>query len=84
MKWFILVVMMGTYSDGSKDTYLFYKPELPSLKVCQEYVYQESDDIKRRMMIEFDGKSIDKVFCISEKKLKQFFNTSQKESGTRT
>jgi hypothetical protein len=32
------------------------------------------------MMIEFDGKSIERVFCIEEKKLKKFLDVS-KQSG---
>jgi hypothetical protein len=32
------------------------------------------------MMIEFDGKSIERVFCIKEEKLKKFLDVS-KQSG---
>lgn len=82
MKWFIYVIMIGMYSDGTKDTYLFTEPTLPTLQACQEYVYRYSDSIRKDMMIEFNGKQIERVFCIEEKKLREFFETMQgKEEG---
>ena len=73
MKWYILIIMMGMYSDGTQDTYVYTTPTLPSLEACQQYVYQQSDVLRQDMMIEFDGKSIERVFCIEEKKLEQFY-----------
>ena len=73
MKWFIYVIMVGMYADGTQDTYLYTEPTLPSLEACQEYVYVNSDQLRMDMMIEFDGKQIDRVFCIEEEKLKKFF-----------
>jgi len=71
MKWFILVLMMGTFSDGSKDTFLFFKPEFDTVEQCQEYVYRQASEIKRQMMIEYQGKPIDMVYCVREDKLKK-------------
>jgi hypothetical protein len=61
---------MGTYSDGSKDTFLFFEPEFNTVEQCQEYVYRQSPEIKRQMMIEYQGKSIEMVYCVREDKLK--------------
>jgi hypothetical protein len=61
---------MGTYSDGSKDTFLFFEPEFNTVEQCQEYVYRQSPAIKRQMMIEYQGKSIEMVYCVREDKLK--------------
>ena len=71
MKWFILVLMMGTFSDGSKDTFLYFEPEFDTVEQCQEYVYQQAPEIKRHMMIEYQGKPIDTVYCVREDKLKK-------------
>ena len=71
MKWFILVLMMGTFSDGSKDTFLYFEPEFDTVEQCQEYVYRQAPEIKRHMMIEYQGKPIDTVFCVREDKLKK-------------
>lgn len=75
MKWFILVVMMGTFSDGSKDTFLYFKPEFDTVEQCQEYVYQTAPEIKKQMMIEFMGKPIETVFCIREDKIEKVLQT---------
>jgi len=71
MKWFILVLMMGTFSDGSKDTFLYFEPEFDTVEQCQEYVYRQAPEIKRHMMIEYQGKPIDMVYCVREDKLKK-------------
>ena len=71
MKWFILVLMMGTFSDGSKDTFLYFEPEFDTVEQCQEYVYRQAPEIKRHMMIEYQGKPIDTVFCVREDKLEK-------------
>ena len=75
MKWFILVVMMGTFSDGSKDTFLYFKPEFETVEHCKEYVYQTASEIKKQMMIEFMGKPIETVFCIREDKIEKVLQT---------
>ena len=74
MKWYIYIIMMGMYPDGTQDTYLYTEPTLPSLEACQQYVYQQSDILRKDMMIQFDGKSIERVFCIEEEKLQQYFD----------
>ena len=71
MKWFILVVMMGTFSDGSRDTFLFFEPEFEDVEQCREYVYQSASEIKKKMMIEFMGKPIERVLCIREDKIEK-------------
>ena len=71
MKWFILVVMMGTFSDGSRDTFLFFEPEFEDVEQCREYLYQSASEIKKQMMIEFMGKPIERVLCIREDKIEK-------------
>ena len=78
MKWFILVVMMGTFSNGEQDLFIYHQPELPSLEACQEYVYVQSAEIRNQMMIEFNGRAIERVFCIQEDRLKKFLDVIEK------
>lgn len=80
MKWFIYVIMVGMYGDGTQDTYLYTQPTLSSLEECQRYVYQQSNVIRQDMMIEFDGKQIEKVFCIEEEQLKKYLKSTQGDS----
>lgn len=80
MKWFILVLMMGTYSDGSNDTFIYYQPSFNSVKECSEYVYQMAPEIKQDMFIEFQGKPIDRVFCVREDRFKDILKVPGKET----
>lgn len=74
MNWFIYVIMIGMYADGTQDTYLYTQPTLPTLEACQQYVYNNSRVIRMDMMQEFNGKQIERVFCIEEQKLKKFLD----------
>lgn len=71
MKWFILVLMIGTHSDGSRDTFVYLEPEFNSVEQCQRYVYHQAPEIRNHMMIEYEGKSIETVYCVRENKLKE-------------
>jgi hypothetical protein len=81
MKWFIYVIMVGIYADGTKDTYLYTEPTLPTLEECQGYVYTNSNRLRMDMMNQFDGKQIERVFCIEEEQLKKFLELST-DQGT--
>jgi len=69
MKWFILVFMLGMNADGTKDTFLYFQPEFDTVEQCQQYVYQNSAELRKQMIVEFNGRSIEQVFCIREDKI---------------
>lgn len=77
MKWFVYVIMMGMYPDGTQDTYLYTEPTHSTLDECQSWVYYNSSVIRSDMMIEFNGKPIERVFCIEEQKFKQYLELQQ-------
>ena len=77
MTWYIFVVMIGMYSDGTYDSYLYTEPTLPTLEECQAYVYNNSNSIRFDMMQEFEGKHIERVFCVEEEMLKKAMNLLQ-------
>jgi hypothetical protein len=79
MKWFVLVMMMGMYSDGTQDIYVYNDMGLKSLEECQTWVSVSGRALRQDMMNKFDGKQIERVFCIEEKKLREFFETIQSE-----
>ena len=83
MTWYIFIVMTGMFADGTHDTYLYTNPNFNTLSECQTEVATNGDDIIKDMLIKFNGKTIKKVYCIEEEKLRQFFQTmeSEKESG---
>ena len=80
MKWMVYIIMMGMYPDGTQDTYLYTEPTHESLEACQLYVYNNSNILRMDMAIEFDGKPIERVFCIEEQKFKEYIES---QSGTK-
>ena len=77
MKWFVLVVMLGMNTDGTQDLFIYNEPTLDTLDQCQQYVYQAGPSIRRHMWTEFDGRDIERVYCIREDKLKLFFESQK-------
>lgn len=75
MTWFVFVVMVGMFADGTHDTFLYVKPTHESLEQCQAHVSVNGMKIRKDMYNKFNGKMIDKVYCIEEEKLKKFFET---------
>ena len=72
MKWFIIVLMMGTYPDGSKDVFWYQQPKFDTVEECKLYVGYNAGSIKRDMQIEFQLKPIETVYCVREDKLDLF------------
>jgi len=82
MKWFIVVLMMGTFANGDRNTYVYFKPELDSFEQCQEYVTRHTPTIQAQMLLEFNGDSIDTIYCFREDKLKKFFEANSEAGKT--
>ena len=82
MKWFIVVLMMGSFSNGDRNTFVYFKPELDSLEQCQTYVTEYTPTIQAQMLLEFNGDSIDTIYCFREDKLKNFFEANSKAGIT--
>lgn len=79
--WFVYVIMIGMYSDGTQDTYLYTDPTHSSLEECQQWVYANATAMRQDMMREFDGKRIERVFCIEQERFKEFLEQSQGEQA---
>lgn len=82
MNWYVLVILAGLYSDGTQDVYLYNDMGLESLEQCQRWVAGSSSAIRRDMQIKFDGKGVDRVFCIRKDRLEQFLLINESKQGT--
>jgi len=74
MKWLIVVLMMGAHADGAKDTYLYLEPHVETVDDCKDYVYFNAGNIKNHMQMEFDGNVPEMIYCMTEKKVKEFID----------
>ena len=66
--------MMGSHPDGAKDTYLYFTPEFETVEDCKNYVYFNAGSIKNHMQMEFDGNVPEMIYCMTEKKVKEFID----------
>ena len=82
MKWFMVVLMMGTFANGDRNTYIYFKPELDSFEHCQAYVTENAPTIRAQMLLEFNGDNIDTIYCFREDKLKSFIEVNSKAGKT--
>jgi hypothetical protein len=73
--------MIGLYADGTQDTYLYTQPTHDSLEACQQYVQDYAGVLRSEMFNQFSGKSIERVFCIEEERLRQFLALPQGTSA---
>jgi len=72
MKWFIIVLMMGAYPDGTKDMFWYDKPQFNTVEECQLYVTFNADSIKMNMAGQYGPQPIEMVYCVREDRLSQF------------
>ena len=72
MKWFIIVLMMGAYADGTKDMFWYDKPEFNTVEECQLYVTFNADSIKMNMAGQDGTKQIEMGYCGGEDHLEEF------------
>jgi hypothetical protein len=82
MKWFMVVLMMGTFGNGDRNTYIYFKPELDSFEHCQAYVAEHAPTISAQMLLEFNGDNIDTIYCFREDKLRNFLEVNSKAGKT--
>lgn len=72
MKWFIIVLMMGAYADGTQDMFWFNKPTFDTVQECQIYVTLNAGKIKMHMAGQYGPKPIETVYCVRQDHLSEF------------
>jgi len=75
--WLVYVIMLGMYSDSTQDTYLYTNPTHNSLEECQAWVYNNANVLRMDMAVEFNGKPIEKIFCVEQESFKKFLESQQ-------
>ena len=72
MKWFIIVLMMSAYADGTQDMFWYAQPEFNTVQECQVFVTYNAGNIKMQMRGEFGPQPIETVYCVREDHLDDF------------
>ena len=74
--WFIVAVMSGVYSDGTKDIYIFEQPSdhghFHNAAMCQKYIGDNPFKIVKALVNEFGDRSPEKIMCVPEETIESF------------
>jgi len=70
MKWFLVLISMQLYSDGSAEHFVLTDPTFQSLEHCQESSY-----VNRKRVDDLANKNLGgpaNVYCFSEESLREY------------
>lgn len=80
MKVLIVALMAITMTDGSRDIFVFTKPQFQSTTQCVEYVQQNSRALMYRLYKEYPGDKLDRIMCIPEENVEKILEMSVPKS----
>ena len=74
--WFIVAIMAGIYSDGTKDVFIFQQPKdhghFHSAKECTEFVRKNPVAIIGKLVQQYEDRPLERVLCVPEKNVEKF------------
>ena len=70
MKTFLIVLVMVATSNGNEDLYIISDPSFPNGSQCSAFVQQNANELVGRAQLEYEGRPVQDIFCVDEKKLK--------------
>ena len=74
--WFIVAIMTGVYSDGTKDIYIFQQPSdhghFHTSVMCQKYIGDNPFKIVKALVNEYGDRSPEKILCVPEETIESF------------
>jgi hypothetical protein len=74
--WFIVAIMAGIYSDGTKDVFIFQEPKehghFHSSVECREFVRDNPIPIIKALANQYGRRPIQKVLCVPEENVLKF------------
>ena len=75
MKWLMVVIYSGTLSNGDKELYVFTDPAFNNMQACMQAIVDPERipqfSMKLLQAYNFQFKSIEKVVCLPEEKIKE-------------
>ena len=80
--WFIVAVMTGVYSDGTKDIFIFQHPlehgHFHSSTMCQKFIGDHPFKIAKALVQEFGDRPPEIIICVTEKTIEKFMEEGGK------
>jgi hypothetical protein len=68
--WFIVAIMSGVYSDGTKDIFIFQHPKdhghFHNAAMCQKFVGDNPFPIMKALVTQYGDRTPEKIMCVPE------------------
>ena len=72
MKWFLVLISMQLYADGSAEHFVLTDPTFDSLQQCQESSWVNRGKVEELAQRKLGGPA--KIYCFEEESLKAYLN----------
>jgi hypothetical protein len=80
--WFIVAVMTGVYTDGTKDIFIFQHPlehgHFHSSNMCQKFIGDHPFKIAKALIEEFGNRPPEQIICVPEEAIEMFMEQGGK------
>ena len=72
MKWFLVLISIQLYADGSAEHFILTDPTFDSLQQCQESSWVNRGRVEELAQRKLGGPA--KIYCFEEESLKAYLN----------
>ena len=72
MKWFLVLISIQLYADGSAEHFILTDPTFDSLQQCQETSWVNRGKVEELAQRKLGGPA--KIYCFEEESLKAYLN----------
>jgi hypothetical protein len=80
--WFIVAVMTGVYTDGTKDIFIFQHPlehgHFHSSNMCQKFIGDYPFKIAKALIEEFGNRPPEQIICVPEETIEMLMEQGGK------
>ena len=74
--WFIIAIMSGVYTDGTKDIFIFQHPvehgHFHSSTDCRDHVRNNPVPIMTALSNQYGNQPLEKILCVPEENVRKF------------
>ena len=79
--WFIVAIMTGVYSDGTKDIFIFQHPSdhghFHTSAMCYKYIGDNPFKLVKALVNEYGDRSPEKIMCVPEDTIESFMEQAK-------
>jgi len=80
--WFIVAVMSGVYTDGTKDIFIFQHPEdhghFHNAAMCQKFIGDHPFKIAKALISTYGKRPPEQIMCVPEETVRLFMQEGGK------